>query len=313
VPKLARKKTILLKKETTSGTDASPTGSANAVLVRELTVTPIESDEVTRDLVRGYLGNSDVYLANQRATVTFDVEIAGSGTAGTAVQWGPALEACGMVHTDAATTNTYAPTSDPTAMSSVSIYCNYDGTNHAIIGARGTFTVTEEVGSIGVISFTLTGKYAAPATVTVPTCTYQKQADPVIFKQDNVTAFEIFGSSLALQSWSLDINNDTVYRELVGTTASKEVLITDRKPSGSLSIEAPTLSSKNFFTIATGTATGTNKFIHGTTAGNKVQFSCPYTDISAPTYEESDGITMLNLPFTALPSSGNDELEIKFL
>lgn len=313
MPKLARKKTILLKKETTSGTDASPTAADNAVLVREVTVTPIESDEVTRDLVRGYLGNSDVYLANQRATVTFDVEIQGSGTAGTSVQWGPALEACGMVHTDASTTNTYAPTSDPAAMSSVTIYCNYDGVNHAIVGGRGTFTVTEEVGQIGVISFTITGKYAAPATVSVPNCVYQNQADPVLFKQDNVTAFEIFGSSLPLQSWSLDMNNETPYRELVGTTASKEVLITDRKPAGSLTIEAPTLSAKNFFTIATGTATGTNKFIHGTTAGNKVQFSCPYTDISAPTYEESDGILTMNLPFTATPSSGNDELEIKFL
>ena len=313
MPKLTRKRTILLKKESSSGTDASPTGGSNAILVKNLEVTPIESDEVSRDLLRGYLGNSDVLLANRRATVTFSVELAGSGTAGTAVQWGPALEACALVHTDASTTNTYAPTSDPAAMSSVSIYCNYDGTNHAIIGARGTFSISAEVGSIPEVSFTLTGKYAAPATVSLPSCTYQKQASPLIFKNDNVSGFEIFGSSLSLQSWSFDMNNTTVYRELIGSTASKEVLITDRSPSGTLSIEAPSLSSKNFFSIATGSATGTNKWTHGTTAGNKVEISCPQTDVNAPTYGESDGIQTLELPFNALPNTGNDELQIKFL
>ena len=108
------------------------------------------------------------------------------------------------------------------------------------------------------------------------------------------------------------MNNETVYRELIGTTATKEVLITDRKPSGTLSIEAPSLSSKNFFTIATGSSTGTNKFVHGTTAGNKVEVSCPQSDVTTPTYEDSDGIQLLNLPFTATPNSGNDELSLKY-
>ena len=223
--KLTRKRTILLKKETSSGSDASPTGSANAILVKNLEVTPIESDEVSRDLIRAYLGNSDILLANQKVSVSFTVELQGSGTAGTAVQWGPALEACGLVHTDASTTNTYAPTSDPSAMSSVSIYCNYDGTNHAIIGARGTFSITCEVGSIPEVNFNLTGKFSQPATVSLPSCTYQKQATPLIFNKSNVTSYEIFSSSLPLQSYSFDMNNEVVYRELVAGT--QEVLITN--------------------------------------------------------------------------------------
>ena len=309
--KLTRKRTILLKKETSSDVDASPTGSANAILVKNLEVTPIESDEVSRDLIRAYLGNSDILLANQKVSVSFTVELQGSGTAGTAVQWGPALEACGLVHTDASTTNTYAPTSDPSAMSSVSIYCNYDGTNHAIIGARGTFSISCEVGVIPEVNFTFTGKFAQPATVSLPSCTYQKQATPLIFNKSNVTSYEIFSSSLPLQSYSFDMNNEVVYRELVAGT--QEVLITNRAPGGSITIENPALSSKNFFSIATGSATGTNKLIYGTAAGNKIEISCPQTDISAPSYSDSDGIQTLDLPYVALPNSGNDELEIKFV
>jgi len=311
VPKLTRKRTILLKSESSYGSDASPTQSANAVLVRDLNIEPIQSDEVSRDLVRGYLGNYDILLANQRVNVTFDVEMSASGTAGTEPHYSPALKACGLaVTTVSSTSNTYAPVS--ASFGSCTIYVNIDGVNHAVTGARGTFSIACNVNEIPVISFSLTGKYNAPADVTLPTCTYQKQADPVIFKNDNVTGFEIFGTSLALQSWNFDINNEVVYRELIGTTATKEVLITDRKPSGSLSIEAPALSAKNFFTIATGTATGSNKFTYHTVAGKKIEVSCPYTDISTPSYEDSDGVQLLSLPFTAVPSSGNDELSLKY-
>jgi hypothetical protein len=312
VPKLTRKRTILLKTESSYGTDPSPTGSANAVLVRDLNIEPIQSDEVSRDLIRGYLGNYDVLLANQHVNLSFDVEMSASGTAGTEPHYSPALKAAGLaVTTVSATSNTYAPVSS--SFSSCTVYVNIDGVNHAVTGCRGTFSISCSVNEIPVISFNLTGKYNAPADVTLPTCTYQKQADPVIFKNDNVSGFEIFGSSMALQSWSFDLNNDTVYRELIGTTATKEVLITDRKPSGTLEIEAPALSSKNFFTIATGTATGSNKFTYDAGgAGKKVEVSCPYTDISAPSYGDSEGIVTLSLPFVATPSSGNDELSIKY-
>ena len=38
----------------------------------------------------------------------------------------------------------------------------------------------------------------------------------------------------------------------------------------------------------------------------------PTSDIGAPSYTSSDNVEMLELPFVAVPSSGNDELSIKF-
>ena len=105
------------------------------------------------------------------------------------------------------------------------------------------------------------------------------------------------------------MNNNVGYRELVGGT--KEVIITDRSPGGTAVVEAPALSAHNFFTDATGTATGSNTFLHGTTAGNKITISCPQSDLSAPTYSDSDGIVMLNLPYMATPTSaGNNEFSL---
>jgi hypothetical protein len=205
------------------------------------------------------------------------------------------------------TSNTYAPVS--TSFSSCTIFYNTDGVRHKVTGARGTFSINCEVGQIPTISFNMTGIFNAPTDTTLPTCTYSDQAAPLIFKNGSTSAFSIFGFSAALQSWSFDMNNAVSYRELVGGT--KEVIITERAPSGTAMVEAVALSGHNFFTDATGSSTGTNTWLHGTTAGNKVTISCPQSDLSAPTYGDSDGIVMLNLPFLATPTSaGNNELSL---
>ena len=310
MPKLHRKRSILAKAESSYGSDPTPTGSANYVQVIDLNIEPIVSDEVSRDLIRPYMGNYEVIPANTRVNVTFDVEMAGSGSAGTAPKYGAILKACGLSETVVSSTSvTYAPVTTPS--DSVTLFVNYDGIRHKVTGARGTFSLNCEVNNIPRISFSLTGIFNAPTDTALPTVTVSNQASPLIFKNGSTSNFAIFGFAAALQSWNLDFNNEVIYRELVGGT--KEVLITDRRPSGTAVIENPALSAHNFFTDYTGTSTGTNTWLHGTTAGNKVTVSCPQTDLGQPTYEESDGITMLNLPFMATPtSSGNTEFSLVY-
>ena len=74
---------LLAEIESTYGTDPTPTGAANAILVRGLEITPIQADVVERELIRGFMGNFEALLANQRVELTFEVELAGSGAAGT--------------------------------------------------------------------------------------------------------------------------------------------------------------------------------------------------------------------------------------
>ena len=310
MPKLHRKRSILAKAESSYGSDPTPTGSANYVQVIDLNIEPIVSDEVSRDLIRPYMGNYEVIPANTRVNVTFDVEMSGSGTAGTAPKYGAILKACGLSENiTGGNTVTYAPVATPS--DSVTLYVNYDGIRQKVTGARGTFSINCEVNNIPRISFSLTGLFTAPTDTALPTVTVSNQASPLIFKNGSTSNFAIFGFAAALQSWNLDFNNEVIYRELVGGT--KEVLITDRRPSGTAVIESPALSAHNFFTDYTGTSTGTNTWLHGTTAGNKVTVSCPQTDLGQPTYEESDGITMLNLPFMATPTaSANNEFSLVY-
>lgn len=307
---LTRKRLLLAKTESTYGTDAVPTGGANAILVRNLEITPLQAEAVTRDLIRPYLGNSDQLLAQTRVEVTFEVELAGSGAAGTAPAYGPVLKACGLAETVVASTSvTYAPVSS--SFSSASLYFHNDGIRHIVTGCRGSFEITAEVGQIPVISFTLTGIYNAPTDESLPAPTYANQVAPLIFKNGNTSNFSIFSYAGCLQSLNFQIANDVVYRELVGCT--KEVLITNRNPAGTAVIEAPSIATKDFFTIANGSSTGSITFQHGAAAGNIVTFTAPQSDIGSPTYSDQDGIQMLNLPYLAIPTSaGNDELSLAF-
>lgn len=311
MPKKTRLRALLAKDESSYGTDPTASGAQNAILCTELSIEPIQSDEVSRDLIRSYLGNYDTLLANTRAQVTITVEMAGSGanTKDVPPQYAPLLKSCGLNQTIASGTSvTYAPVSSTFA--SCTIVYNADGIQHKLTGCRGTFSINAEVGSIPTITFVMTGLYNAPTDTAMPTCTFQKQADPLVFKQGNTSAFSFQGYSAALNSFTFDMNNEITYRELVGGT--KEVLLNNRAPSGTVQIENISLATKNYFTNATDNISGTNTFLHGTANGNKVTVSMPKANITAPAYASVDEIDMLDLAYTAVPNSGNDEVSLVF-
>jgi len=305
-----RKRSLLYKIESSYGVDPTPTQSANYLRVVDLNVEPIIADEVERAYITPYFGQYAVELVNKRATVTFSVEVSGSGSAGTAPKYGDLLKACGMSATVVSSTSvTYAPNS--TATDSVTFYVNYGGVRHKITGARGNFALDFTLGEFPLINFTFTGKFVAAADAALPTITESNQATPLAFTSGNSSAFQLFSYAGALQNWSLDMANDIQYRNLVGGTESVSIL--DRKPTGSCSVEAVALGTNNYFTAAISAATGNNTFLHGTTAGNKLTVSAPQTDLGAISYEESNMVTMLSIPFRAIPTAaGNNELSLAF-
>ena len=306
---LTRKRVILIEAESSYGTDPTPSAT-DVVLVTDLSITPQSSDVVNRDVVRPYLGSSQQLLANTRVECTFSVEFCGSGTAGTAPRYGSALKACGLSETiSSGTSVTYEPISSN--FSSVTIHYNVDGVRHVVTGCRGNVSLSAEVGAIPTLDFSFTGIYNAPSDAALPSVTYGNQASPLIFKNGNTTSFQLLSFAGALQSLNFDIGNSIVYRELVGGT--KEVLITDRAANGSVTLEAPLTGTKDYFAAAlTDSSLGNLTVTHGTAAGNICRFSSTKVDIGDVSYGEMDGVTMLEIPYTLVPSSANDELSIVY-
>jgi hypothetical protein len=303
------KRVLLAEIESTYGTDSSPLGSANAILCKNINITPLEAQLLDRNLVRPQLGGDQQLHAGEHVKITFDVELAGAGAAGTAPAYGPLLKACGMAETvNAGVSVEYSPSSSST--SSVTIYFNLDGQKHACTGARGTFKINLSRLQIPTISFEFMGIYVAPAGATLPTPTFTAFQQPLPVSNTNTPTFSLHGYAADALSLDIALGNTVVYEDLIGNAS---VEITDRESTGSTSIWAPALATKDFFAITKANTLGALQVIHGTTAGNKVQIDAPNVQLLTPNYGESNGVATLQIGLRLTPNTGDDELKLTIL
>lgn len=288
-------------------------GGSDAIQVTNLEVTPIESDNIQPPALQGFIGNSTrgTILANKRVSVTFDVELSGSGTAGTAPAYGPVLKACGLSETTvAATSVTYAPVSS--TFDSVTIYCFYDGTRHKITGCRGTASFTLNAGELPTISFNMTGLYNAPDdTALSGTFTVANQAAALEVSDANVTTNTFHGvSNACVETLSFALNNEYSFRPVL---CGDSVVLTNRAPGGNAVIEAPAIGTTDYFAKAVAVATGSSIFTLGATGGNITTLNMPQTDVTGVSYGDTNGVINLSVDYLALPTTaGNDEFTLVY-
>lgn len=309
MPLSSRKKLILAKRETVYATDPVPVFGTDAVLVRDVALTPLDAQYVDRALLRPYYGRSEQLPTTAWYRLEFEIELAAFPTKGTPVPGVSALlRACGLAETIvAATSVAYSPVSS--ALESVTIYCNVDGVLHKLTGARGSLSLDLTANQIPTMKFTFVGIWSPATDVAagVPTFTQQK---PVVVNAANTTALTLLGvTSAVLQSLSLDLANQLATRALVNGPA--QVLITDRAPAGSIEIEMTTVAVKDWFTTIRAATKGALGVTHGP-AGNQVVIAAPAVQLTEPRYGDSDGTVMLQMSAQITPSSGNDELTLTF-
>lgn len=296
--RLFRNRAITAKTETIYGTDAAPTGAANAMQMTNVVFNPSVGEEVNRDLVVPYMGHQGVILVGTYATLAGEVEVAGSGTPGTAPEYGPLLRACGMAEVITAGTDVvYTPVSG--GQESVSIHFNADGVRHVLLGARGTFTLNLTPKQIPRFAFTMTGLLGTIADIALPAVNLSKFVKPVVVNKANTT-FSLHGLAGACEGVIEP-------RFLIGHESIQQV---DRQMTGSAIMEAVALSAKNWFEISRTHATGALAAAHGTAAGNIVEFAAPAVQIGRPTMGETQRILNNTLPLMFTTSAGNDEFTI---
>jgi hypothetical protein len=208
MPLLSRKRLILTKIEGTYGTDSSPAGT-DALLVRNLEVTPIEAETVSRDLIRPYLGNSAQILSQTRVLLTFEVELAGSGTSGTASKMDSLLRACGLAATTTAADIT--GTAQAGSAGSITLASGASSTNDYYNGMVISLTGGTGDGSKGIIT-----DYVGSTKV----ATVQKST--AAFTPDGTSTYSIEANvgykpvSSSFESATIYFNNDGVLHKATG-------------------------------------------------------------------------------------------------
>jgi hypothetical protein len=94
-----------------------------------------------------------------------------------------------------------------------------------------------------------------------------------------------------------------------------EILQTDRGVTGSITFDAQNISDKDIFTDLieshSGINTGVIALVHGTTAGNIVEFDAPSLQLSTISEGDESGIDTYTANARYIPTSAGDD-EVKF-
>ena len=187
---LFRKLAVLAKIETTYATDPTPTGAANAMLVRNAQINPLSVEAQARELQRPYLGNSEDIVGAFFGSMSFEVEAAGAGAAGTVPKYGPLLRGCGMAEVVSAGVDvTYTPVSS--AFESLTMYFNLDGVLHKFTGARGNVSFRGNNREATMWSFSFTGLFKPVVDASLPTVDYSGFIKPLALNTANTPTFTL--------------------------------------------------------------------------------------------------------------------------
>lgn len=310
---------VIAKIQPTLGTDSVPTGAANAMLVSNMSIRPLVANNVDRALLRKYLGASEQLVGTAYKEVSFEVELAGSGTAGVAPAWGPLLRGVGFAETLIATTRVdYTLIS--TAMEMLSIYAYKDGVRHILLDAKGDWSLSAKVGEIPKLSVRFIGKDGSETANAIPTLTLSGWLTPQVVTDTN-TADIVFGGTVSptgapaitggtgaiTAGLELQGGNDVQFTPLIG---GEPIDINNREITGRIMLDELAAAEVTRMAAVRGNTLAAISMQHGTVATRKLLIHVPSAQLIEPGYEDVNGKLMQGYTIRAVPVSGDDELRI---
>jgi len=311
---------ILAKIESSYGIDPTPTGVANAMRVYGQSVEPLNINYVPNEYLKGYAGGHAELVGTIMKKVSFSVDLAGSGAAGTAPAYGPLLRACAFAEAISAGARVeYTPVS--AAEESVAIYYYDSGVLYKLLGARGDFELDMTSGNKPALKFNFIGIDAGVvATGSTPATTLTGFKDPLVVTNPN-TADLLLGCTYATGALSSGtaypskgLNFKTGNNPQHDTLLGGETITVDRKGvTGSIELDLSAAQEVTFEGYVRGAILNSLGLVHGTTAGYKVLVYAPSCQLKNPKPTYTNGQRRTTYDVSALPSAGNDDLRIVVL
>lgn len=304
-PRYLNKMACLTKIEATYGTDATPL-PADRIIMSNVTFRPLVAQRLSRDLVLPYNGNQGVMLTDMYTTIEGDIELAGSGAAGTPPLWGTMARICGLRELVTATTDVrYKRADDP--LESASIYFVMDRVRHILLGARGTAVLTWSSSGIPRMRVTISGLLGIITDlVSNPVVSRAGWITPVPVSKANTT-MTLHGWSAVAESLSINIGNTVTPTFRIGDEA---ILISGGSASGTTVVQAKKLADVNWFALAQARTRGALAFQHGKTAGNIIELNATAVEIGEPEPGNWNGILNYSLALDYCVTNGFDDFEL---
>ncbi|WP_027237247.1 phage tail tube protein [Leisingera caerulea] len=302
-PMYWRDKRILFKLEGTYGTDAAPTGAANAILGFDVTLKPMEGQDQERDLEQPGMSANGTIPLDLHSKLTLTVDLSTSGAAGTAPAWGSLLRACAVAETITAGTSVeYTPIVN--GQESGTVHISIGGTRYVMLGTRGTAEFMLDAQATPKIKFDLTGLFTLPADTAAPAVDLASWTEPLVVSHNNTPVFTIGGTALVMKTAKLALGNKVEPRFLVG---AERVLITDKSELFETTVEAQQLAAFNPFQMAMAMTQVPVAVTHGTEAGKIASLSLPTAQMQRPGLSQSQGIKEWSLRLVPRAATENGQ------
>lgn len=305
-PKYMNKLALLVAIEAVVGTIVVPTATG-AIRVSEVTLTPIEGDEVSENVIRPFFGASETVLATIYRKVAFSVGFAGVKTAGEVPAYSLLLRGCAASESNTPATSTvFEPVTED--IESLTIYTTIDKQLYKMSGARGNVKIAADAKGIPKFQFEFTGAFhPVEALAAMPAVNFSKFMNPLPVNKSNTT-LSLDGFVAACSNFSCDFGNRVVKQDL---TAVDETEITGRESTLSVTVRNVDIAAKNFIEMATSGAKVPVLLKHGQAATNTVTVAAPLAQVGKPSFSDQDGVQMVTIPMKLIPSdTGNDEWSI---
>lgn len=311
-----RDSAILAEIETTEGTDAVPTGGANALLVSDQSIDPLVANNVNRDLVRNYFGASEQLVGTAYIVAEFTVELQGSGTAATAPAWGALMRACGCIESGLVSFAQYAPDT-PANQKSVTIYYYDSGVLHKLLGAKGTVTeLGLSVSGRPTARFRFLGKDGGVTAVANPSTTLTAWKTPAVITDANTGDITLGGSYAAgavtggtaytTGGITLDMGNNVQFTPLLG---GEYVDITGREVTGTVQFDLTAAQEVTFTDAVKANTLQSLSLVHGSSAGYIVGIALAAVQLFNPKKADVNGRRLIGYDLRSVPTSaGNDDI-----
>ena len=296
---------IAAKIETVEGSPESL--SADDVLLAANVSFKPNIEMAERPLVSASLSSFGKAPGAQSATISFDVELKGSGEAGTPPEFGKLLRACGMSETiNEGTSVIYQPAS--AEIPSLTIACIIDGKKYQAAGCRGTFKLDLRKGEPGILHFDFTGTNISNEDQNLFQGVEYLELLPPVFQDANL---QIDSFSAIVESLSIELGNNVVLRpDANAQQGYKCAVITKRESKLTFNPEDVAVSDYDFLSKWKNGSFLALSFALQGGAGNNIAISCPKVQFEDISPAERDGIAVLEI--TGILVGHDDELKLEF-
>ena len=244
-----------------------------SILAHNLEITPLETEQFTRDPMTTRLGSYTHMHTGLRGRIAFQVDLTPPKDKGNVPAFHNLLLACGYKHSEISGTTTQQYTLGDKIPHTLTIMAFLDGLLHRFSGARGNLQFIIKLHETPTMQFEFLGHWENPFDVGAAPVNFDQFLKPIIVDSHS-TSLTVDNKAVPARLLEINTGNSIDYLE---TLDSKKIILSNRRSSGNLIFSVGSVSEFNPTQSISSNFISNHKLKLLYTGSQKVEIKMPYT------------------------------------